>query len=78
MGYYSNGTEGMMYEEQYCDKCLHNQNEEFCAVWSAHIMFNYDYCNVPDDKNPLNVLIPRSKDKLSNEKCRMFITKGKL
>ena len=34
MGYFSNGTEGMMYEEEYCDKCWHG-GDNACAVWLA-------------------------------------------
>jgi hypothetical protein len=34
MGYFSNGTEGMDYEAQYCDKCVHQDGptENGCAV----------------------------------------------
>jgi len=27
MGYFSNGTEGMAYEDEYCSKCVHNYNQ---------------------------------------------------
>lgn len=70
MGYFSNGTEGQMYEEQWCDRCEH---QEGCAVWTAHMLCNYEECN--KENSILHQLIPRSKDKLSNERCRMFIAK---
>ena len=70
MGYFSNGSEGMLYEEQYCDRCEH---QDGCAVWMAHNIYNYDECNNP--KSILHLLIPRSADKLDNEQCRMFIEK---
>ena len=69
MGYFSNGTEGMEYERQWCDRCLHQDGG--CAVWEAHLLANYAECNKPD--SPLHVLIPRSADGWRNEQCRMFI-----
>ena len=73
MGYFSNGTEGECYYEEYCSRCIHNGDGEgpMCAVWTAHLLYSYDLCN--EEKNPLNVLIPRSKDRLYNERCKMFI-----
>ena len=70
MGYFSNGTEGMMYEEDFCDRCEH---QDGCAVWFAHSLYNYDECN--NEKSILHLLIPRSKDGLENEQCRMFLEK---
>lgn len=70
MGYFSNGTEGMIYEDQYCSKCVHNGG---CAVWDAHLIFNYQECN--NDKSILNFLIPRSEDDVWNEKCAMYYEK---
>lgn len=67
MGYFSNGTEGMLYEEEWCDRCTH---QEGCAVWMAHLIHNYDECNKKD--SILHMLIPRKKDGLGNEQCRMF------
>jgi hypothetical protein len=73
MGYFSDGTEGECYFEEYCSKCVHNGDGEgpMCAVWTAHLLYSYDLCN--EEKNPLNVLIPRSKDGLWNEQCKMFL-----
>lgn len=66
MGYFSNGTEGMIYEAQWCDKCVHQKG---CAVWNAHMLRNYDECNKED--SILHMLIPRTKG--GNGKCTMFI-----
>jgi hypothetical protein len=68
MGYFSNGTEGMDYEEQYCTRCVHRQG---CAVWAAQLMHNYAECNKPD--SILHELIPRAKGEIGNEECRMFV-----
>jgi len=71
MGYFSNGSEGMDFEARYCDKCVHQ--EDGCAVWLAHLEHNYDECNNPD--SILHILIPRSKEHLGNDQCKMFIQK---
>ena len=69
MGYFSNGTEGEMYEEEYCSHCDHDANED-CAVLLAHLIHNYAECNKED--SILHMLIPRTGDGLGNEKCKMF------
>jgi hypothetical protein len=76
MGYFSNGAEGEMYEEEYCNRCIHGpeQNpDSMCTVWSLHMLLNYELCNAPDN-NPgriaLDMLIPRRD--IHNEQCTMF------
>jgi len=73
MGYFSNGTEGDMYEAEYCQRCIHYEdpNGDGCMVWLAHLVHNYDECNKPD--SILHLLIPRSKDGPGNDRCKMFI-----
>lgn len=68
MGYFSNGSEGMDYEARYCDRCIHQDDP--CAVLEAHMIYNYKECN--NKESVLHVLIPRSKDGIGNEQCRMF------
>lgn len=73
MGYFSNGTEGMAYQERYCNKCIHDVSED-CAIWAAHLVFNYKECN---NKNSiLHMLIPRDTQGY-NEQCKMFYEVGK-
>ena len=67
MAYFSNGTEGALYQEEYCDRCIHRDD---CAVWDAHLAFNYRECNNKD--SILHFLIPRTESGLSNGECRMF------
>ena len=71
MGYFSNGTEGEIYQAEYCEQCIHQGQNlmEGCAVWDLHLFYNYD----KDDKVPklLNRLIPRDKDG-RNLKCLMY------
>jgi len=66
MGYFSNGTEAEMYEEKYCDNCIHNEG---CQVWLLHLIHNYDEAN--NEKSMLHKLIPMN-DKGFNEECTMF------
>lgn len=35
MGYFANGTEGEMYAEKYCIRCIHTDD---CDVWDAHML----------------------------------------
>lgn len=69
MGYFSNGTEGMAYEERWCSRCIHRDDETGCAVMLAHNLHNYDECNNP--ASILHMLIPRNG--IENEQCEMFI-----
>lgn len=68
MGYFSNGTEGAIYYETYCSRCVHDKGED-CPVWTAHLMYSYRDCNNPN--SILHALIPR--DGTHNAACRMFI-----
>ena len=57
MGYFSNGTEGMMYEEEYCDNFVHRLEESECPILQAHMMWNYEECNKKD--SILHKIIPK-------------------
>ena len=71
MGYFSNGSEGELYEQRYCSRCIHHKT---CPVWMLHLLLNYELCNAPED-NPgriaLDMLIPRGEG--GNEQCTMFV-----
>lgn len=70
MGYFSNGTEGEQYEDKWCSRCVHASAG--CAVWRAHLLHNYDQSKNKEVSEILDILIPRSKDGLGNNKCTMF------
>ena len=75
MGYFSNGTEGMLYEEGWCDRCVHRDADgSGCPVWNAHLLYNYQECNNKD--SILHLLIPRENNGLSNGRCLMFHEKS--
>lgn len=69
MAYFSNGTEGMSYFEEYCSRCIFDKGQN-CPIWMLHMIHNYEECNKPESF--LHALIPRSKDKLGNEECFFF------
>ena len=69
MGYFSNGTEGALYEESYCENCVHMQ-EFGCPCWEAHQMWNYEYCN--DKDSLLHKMIPRG-DHGENLQCIFYV-----
>lgn len=79
MGYFSNGTEGDMYEAKYCNRCRHEDDEKGCPVMLLHVIWNYEVCNPKTDEHKamhdvLEMLIPRGKDGF-NDQCSMFIAR---
>lgn len=78
MGYFSNGTEQEMYVADYCDKCVHGENEQTgCPVMNLHWLWNYDAVGEKRDEvkhTALDTLIPRDMDGW-NQQCTMFHAK---
>lgn len=72
MGYFPNGTAGMMFEEQWCNRCLHQPD---CRVWLAHLLHSYAECN---NKNSILHLLITQTPKDSAAECKMFVDKGLL
>ena len=75
MGYFSNGSEGMDYEERWCDRCANRRSGQRveCPILSMHSLWNYDACKDKEKDWALQLFIPRTKDGLGNEQCRMFV-----
>lgn len=71
MAYFSNGTEGMIYQERYCVRCIHGQDlaGKGCAVWDAHFFFNGE----KDKSDVLDFIIPRVSQGAGNDECKMFV-----
>ena len=72
MGYFSNGTEGMIYEDTYCVKCVNYRDlddgrSEGCPVWDAHHLFDMK----GDTGEVLDFFIERNG--IKNEQCKMFL-----
>lgn len=79
MAYFPNGTAGEYYYAQYCSKCAHwpkGDDDPGCSVDIIHNLFNYDQCKDTLEgraiETILDLLIPRTKDDLGNERCSMF------
>ena len=41
MGSFSNGTEGMIYQEQWCFNCV-NYKDYGCPIWDLHLLWVSD------------------------------------
>lgn len=78
MGYFSNGTEGEMFEARYCANCIHRPTTPEalpCPVWHLHMLWNYDAVGAYGDKTKrtaLETFITRGEDG-RNQQCRMFV-----
>jgi hypothetical protein len=87
MGYFANGTEGAIFEEAVCLRCVHSDlgpGQELgvdppCPVWMAHTLFAYELCNSKGKaKEILDLLIPIRTVKASDgidvlvNECAMF------
>ena len=70
MAYFSNGTEGELYQERYCLRCVHGQDGA-CPVWDAHLLFAGCEEQVQD---VLDTLIPNAYGWPGE--CLMFIPCG--
>lgn len=73
--YFSNGTEGQMYEERYCSRCTHGRNEDSCAIMNAHFLAAGED-GWADDASPIRMvldqLIPLD-DEHYNQRCTMMM-----
>lgn len=81
MAYFPNGTSGMIYEEEYCSRCVHFEDEEgpyACPISVVHMEYNYDQLKKGKTgkaiKNILDTLIP-SDEKGFPKACPMFVPK---
>lgn len=71
MAYFCNGTEGMRYEADFCERCVHYDGEEGCPVMAIHMLYNYDQIDNKDLKTILELLIPTDGDGFAGE-CKLF------
>lgn len=69
MAQFSNGTEGMSYEETWCRRCVHDGK---CAIIAAHQIYRHK----GEVGEVLDMMIPVD-DKGYNQECRLFLEKNK-
>jgi hypothetical protein len=72
MAYFANGTEGNIYEAQYCNRCAHRKDPskgECCPILMLHLLWNGD--TEKDRELALDLFIPR--EGTWNKACTMFV-----
>lgn len=72
MAYFSNGTEGEIFENRWCSRCVNNA-EGNCPIWCLHLLWNSAAVGNDADETAaasLNTLIPMRG--LDPDKCSMF------
>ena len=78
MGYFSNGTEVLIYQEKYCFNCKNYIDKkdgrgEGCPIWDLHFLYGYELCNSKSKgKVMLDYLIPEDEEGM-NKECSMFL-----
>ncbi len=63
MAYFSNGSEGMLFDEQ-CLQCKYGEN--YCPIAYVQVQFNYEACNNKTARAILDHLVNNNGD------CAMF------
>lgn len=56
MAYFSNGTEGMILDEQ-CAVCIHEDQDAGCPIALVQMLYNYDQIGNDDLQAAMNILI---------------------
>ena len=56
MAYFSNGSEGMVLDEQCCD-CIDNAKGRWCPIRSLQVYYNYKQNDNKDLTDAMNMLI---------------------
>lgn len=69
MGYFANGAEAEFYQQDHCERCVHDTDKGMCPVWEVHYIYNYSPTD-GDIHRLLNRLIPR--EGVYNGQCLMF------
>jgi formate hydrogenlyase subunit 6/NADH:ubiquinone oxidoreductase subunit I len=68
MAYFSNGTEGMVFDHQ-CSLCRYG--EEACPIMAVQMDYNYEACNNPVARKILDYLVA------NDGTCAMWTSQGK-
>lgn len=76
--YFSNGQHGDLYEEKWCNRCIHQGDDEqgeSCPVWMLHFMWNDEWHDDETKRAALDWFIPRRQGEDFPE-CAMFVSKS--
>lgn len=71
MGYFPNGTSGLIFQEENCSSCANAEEDGYCAIWDAHVFYNYDQFKNEELKAVLDLLI-RPKGNDSAAECALY------
>jgi hypothetical protein len=74
MAYFPNGMSQEVYEFQWCSRCIHWKEDEFCPVMELHFDWNYDAVGKDADGTKATALshfIPMKG--VEPLQCRMFV-----
>ncbi len=86
MAYFPNGTSGMVYQDEFCEKCwnyrdLGDGRGHGCPIWDFHMLWNYDQGDKTPEgkqyKEALEHFIPTKKNSFP-DKCKMFLPKNEI
>jgi len=78
MAWFSNGTEGEIYQDRYCARCVNYRDLDDgrghgCPIWDAHLLF-MEGSKKPDAQEVLDHLIPREEEPPRfAAQCSMFL-----
>ncbi len=82
MAYFPNSTSAELYQEEYCERCIHwtdnGSGSLGCPIMDAHFMYCYELCNQKQHpgKVILDMLIPDDKERCQAAKCNFFVPNG--
>lgn len=75
MGYFSNATENDLYQEQWCNRCIHRGPDDGpgCPIMGVHFLYNYEQYKRGNEtiRDILQDLIP--PEGVGNGQCKMFV-----
>lgn len=73
MAYFANGTDARDFEAKWCDRCVHSQAENGCALLLTHELYNYRQLDEGQAmlRDALSKLIDNASDSEGVE-CKMF------
>lgn len=76
MAYFPNGTAGMIFEEEWCCRCVHSPldpDAPGCTVWLSHLLYSYELCNEMDHPGKIILdLLIEDGGPADPVKCTMF------
>ena len=84
MGYFSNGTEGAIFEEEWCSRCVHSDisgDREIgvdppCPVMMMHQLWAYELCNEDPQEHAAKMMLDSlivQREVAAGDGVRLFV-----